>query len=174
MDVHFVTADLRRLDGLKSEALAVPFFEDERPLQGPLGLVDWRMCGGVSRLILRGRLRGAAGETTLIPARPRLAFEKLFLFGLGPMAPFDESVFDRSVARMLSTLTRARVRASVFVLPGRVMGRIAPEAAMERFLGIAAHHPEHDEVALVEDAEAQRAMAPIVERERRRERAYVA
>src|SRR5688572_11813098 len=153
------------------EALSVPVFEDERPLRGAPGLVDWRLCGLISRLILRGRLRGTTGETVLVAARPRLTFEKLFLFGLGKRDAFDEAVFRAAVERMLGTLTRARVRASVLVLPGRATERIAAVRAMEIFLEIAQKHPEHDEVTLVEDAEAQKAMGPVVERERRRARA---
>ena len=171
MDVRFVASDLRRLDALKMEALSVPVFEDERPLRGTPGLVDWRMCGLVSRLILRGRLRGTAGETMLIAARPRLTFEKLFLFGVGKRDALDDAVFGAAVERMLATLTLARVRASVLVLPGRSGDRIAPVRAMEMFLEIAQRHPEHDEVTLVEDAEGQKAMGPVVERERRRARA---
>lgn len=171
MEVRFVPPDLRKLDALRSEAMSVPFFEDERPLRGALGLVDWRTCGRVSRLILRGRLRGAAGENTLIPIRPELPFEKLFLFGLGPRASFDLEAFDRAVLRMLETLARARVRASVFVLPGRALDLIEPQAAIARFLDLAHDNLDHDEVVLVEGPEAQKAMMPLVERARRRARA---
>lgn len=174
MDVHFVPPDLRRLDALKSEALCIPFFEDERPLRGALGLVDWRLCGLLSRLIMRSRISGARGETVLVPARPKLTVEKLLLFGGGPRAQFDEDVFTQGVAHMLTTLTRARVRASVVVLPGRALGLIAPVRAMEIFLRVAAGTEEHDEITLVEEAEAQRAMEPVLERERRRARAVVA
>lgn len=174
MDVHFVPADLRRFDALRSEALAIPFFEDERPLAGALGLVDWRLSGFLSRLILRGRISGRAGESVLLPARPRLSFEKLFLYGLGPRSDFDERVLRDATSRMLGALSKARVRASVLVLPGRVLGLVSPVRAMEVFLEVAAAHPEHDDVTLVEESEAQRAMEPVVERERRRARAYVA
>lgn len=173
MDVGFVTPDLRRLDELKSEALALSFFEDERPLRGALGLVDWRLCGQVSRLLLRGRASGAFGETVLVPTRPRLSFEKLFLFGAGRFADLDEARFEAVVERMLTTLDRARVRASVVALPGRSLERPAPERAMELFLRRAASHPEQDSVVLVESPTGQRAMNPVVERARRRERAEI-
>jgi hypothetical protein len=174
VDVHFVPPDLRRLDALRSEALSIPFFEDERPLAGALGLVDWRLSGFVSRLILRGRISGRSGECVLVPARPRLSFEKLFLFGLGPRARFDVDVLRAATSQMLGTLTRARVRASVLVLPGRVLGLVTPVQAMEVFLEVAAQHPDHDDVTLVEEADAQRAMEPVFERDRRRARAYIA
>lgn len=174
MDVHFVLPDLRKLDALKSEALSLPFFSDERPLRGALGLVDWRLCGRISRLQAAGVVDGHLGETVLVPARPRLTFEKVFLFGLGPRTAFDLDVYERVTERMLATLTRARVRASVLALPGRALGLVDATTAMEVFLRIAEKHPDHDDVTLVEDVEAQKAMLPIVERERRRARASVA
>ena len=171
MDVRFVQPDLRRFDELKSEALSLPFFADERPLAGALGLVDWRLAGQISRLILRGRISGAPGERVLVPARPKLPFEKLFLFGLGHRASFDEAVFESSVRTLFETLGKAHVRASVCALPGRAVGLVAPERAMELFLRLSGPEPEQDEITLVEDTEAQKVMAPIVERERRRARA---
>lgn len=173
MEVLFVAPDLRRLDELKSEALALAFFEDERPLRGPLGLIDFRLCGQLSRLLLRGRACGARGETVLVPTRPRLPFEKLFLFGAGPSDSLDLARFDEIVERMLATLDRARVRASVLGLPGRTGDRIGPVQAMEVFLARAAAHPEQDQVTLIEDTDAQRVMTPVVERERRRVRAQI-
>ncbi|HJL17253.1 MAG TPA: M17 family peptidase N-terminal domain-containing protein [Sandaracinaceae bacterium LLY-WYZ-13_1] len=173
MDVEFVTPDLRRLDELKREALALTFFEDQRPLRGALGLVDWRLCGQISRLLLRGHVTGALEDTVLVPTRPRLPFEKLFLFGAGRLAELDEPRFESVVERMLDTLDRARVRASVVALPGRSVDRFPADRAMEIFLRRAAAHPEQDSVTLIEVPDGQRAMTPVVERERRRERAEV-
>lgn len=173
MDIHFVDPEIRQLDRLRNEALSLPFFSDERPLRGVLGLVDWRMHGRISRLILDGRISGQRDEITLIASRPRLTFEKVILFGLGRSEEFTMDVYDRTTARILETLTRARVRASAIVLPGRSTGSIAPTPAMERFLSIAAGHTEHDDVTLLETADAQKQMTPIVERERRRARASV-
>lgn len=171
MDVRFVPSDLRRFDELKAEALVLPFASDERPLRAPLGLVDWRLCGQLSRLLLRGRASGVETDAVLVPARPRLPFDKLFLFGVGPTDAMDDVAFDAAIERMLTTLDRAQVRASVLRLPGRHHDRIAPMRAMEIFLSRAAAHPEQDQVTLIEEPDAQRAMAPVLERARRRERA---
>lgn len=168
MDVHFVAPDLRRLDALKSEALAVPFFEDERPLCGVVGLADWRLCGKISRLVIEGRISGSLGETLLLSARPRLPFEKLFVFGVGPKDTFGPAVFEHETRRMLAALAQARVRAPLLALPGRALDLIDPARAMELFLRVAVSLGEPDEVTLVEPIEAQRAMAPVVSRERRR------
>lgn len=174
MDVKFVAESLRALDGLKSEALTLNVFEDERPLRGAAGLVDWRLCGRLSALAVRGRLTGQLGEVLLIPARPRLPFEKLLVFGAGPSAGFDEGAFRARISAVLDTLTGVRVRGSVMTLPGRSMGRIAAARAIEIFLEVAEQHPEHDEVTLIEHPDAQKEMQPVVERERRRARARYA
>lgn len=171
MDVRFVTPDLRRLDELKSEALALPFFEDERPLRGALGLVDWRLSGQLSKLLLDARATGAPGDAVLVPTRKRLAFDKLFLFGAGRSDTFDERAFRHVADHMLSALERAWVRSSVLALPGRSLERIEPARAMELFIRVAARHDGQDHVTLVETAEGARAMGPVIERERRRERA---
>ena len=74
---------------------------------------------------------------------------------------------------MLDTLTRARVRTSALVLPGRNTGALTPAHAMELLLATAGAHPEHDELVLLELHDAQRDMEPVVERERRRARAQL-
>ncbi len=171
MDVRFVTPDLQRLDELKSEALALPFFEDERPLRGALGLVDWRLAGQLSRLLIASRATGAPGDAVLVPTRRRLPFDKLFLFGAGHSERFDERAFRKTADHMLNALERAWVRSSVLALPGRSLERIEPSRAMELFIRVAAKHAGQDQVTLVETAEGARAMGPVLERERRRERA---
>ena len=171
MDIRFVPPDLRRLEGLKGEAMCVPLFQDERPLRGAGGLVDWRLSGRLSRLLLDARLVGERGEKLLLPARPKLPFDKLFLFGLGKREGFDAEVFGATVRIVLETLEKARVRSSVWVLPGRAQGRIDAVEAMERFLPLV-EHADADEITLVEEPGAQREMEPIVERAKRRARAF--
>jgi hypothetical protein len=171
MEIHFVQPDLRRLDALKCEALVIPFFSDERPLRGAAGLVDWRLCGRLSKLLVNGRLRGERGDKVLLPAAPRLPFDKLFLFGTGERAAFDETTLRETMTVMFETLERARVRASVLSMPGRALGLVDSVKAMEIFLELGDVHTEQDDVTLIEDLDSQRAMVPIVERHRRKRRA---
>jgi hypothetical protein len=181
LDLRFVAPDLRALDALKCDAIALPFFEDERPLRGAAGLADWRMCGRISRLLLRGRVRGARGERVLVPARPRLSCEKLFLFGLGARASFDDSVFAAAIADMLETLDGVHARNAAIALPGRSLEVLAPERAIELFFaaladdqrarGARGNRLDHDELTVIDDLDAQRAMIPVLERARRRARA---
>jgi hypothetical protein len=171
MDVRFVTPDWKSLDLLQSEGIMAPFFSDERPLSGVLGLIDWRLCGFVSRMIQQGIVSGAAGESVLVPLRPRLLVDKLFLFGLGPEQEFDDTRLRAATERMLAVGTRARMRAMALVLPGRNTGRVSAVSAMESFVQATAQSRDQDEVILIEPLDAQKEMDPILQRERRRARA---
>jgi len=173
LDVRFVSPDLRRLDEVSADALSLPFFSDERPLRGALGLVDWRLCGRVSDLLARGPLTGAAGETLLLPTGGRLPMEKVFLHGLGASSRFGEEVFDAAAGRMLETLANAHVRTSLWSLPGRSTGAIGAADAMERFVHLARAQDAHDEILVAETADAQREMEAVLQRERRKARALV-
>ncbi len=170
MEVRFVPLELARIDGLRYEAVVLPFFEDERPLRGAAGLCDWRLCGRLSRLLQRRRLTGALGEVTLVPVRPRLAFDKMLLFGAGPSEAFDGAAFDALVARMLSSLEKLHLRTFVLALPGRATGKIPPGDAIRWFLSAVGAREDFDEVVVLDDHDAQKAMAPVVEAERRRAR----
>ena len=167
MEVRFVSLDLARLDAQRMEMLALPFFEDERPLRGAAGLCDWRLCGALSRIVGSERVRGDVGEVLLVPGRPRLAFEKVVLFGQGPAAAFDGDVAAVVLDRVLRTLDGLRLRSMALSLPGRGSGRAAPAEAMRWFLRALESAPDIDEVLVVDDLEAQRAMVPVIEAARR-------
>jgi hypothetical protein len=169
MDVHFAPPDLASLDQLKTETLCLPLFSDERPLRGAPGLIDWRLCGRVSELLVSGKMRGELGEAVLMPARPRLTPERLLWLGAGVRAELDEARFRAFMRDLLERLMRLKVRTAALVLPGRVLGSITPEWAMEWFLEESAPFAERlDELTLLDSHEAQRAMQPLVDRARRR------
>lgn len=173
MHVHFVAPDLEALDQLGCEALALPMFSDERPLGGVLGLVDWRLCGLLSRLLQARRIEGEFEEQVLLPGRPKLAIEKLFVFGLGPTGDFDLSRVRASLERMFEAFSRAKVRSVALSLPGRHRGYIDPASAIEALVGLGGAIDALDEVVVIEMPDAQREMEAVLERERRRARAQV-
>src|SRR3954462_11322176 len=83
VELRFVTPELRRLDDTGSEVLACGIFEDERPVRGTAGLLDWRLAGQISRLMQTGFVVGTKGEVVMFPLRPKLPFDKALMFGLG-------------------------------------------------------------------------------------------
>jgi hypothetical protein len=169
VDVHFAAPDLGSVSELKTEALCLPFFRDERPMRGPAGLVDFRLCGRVSKLIADGKMQGDLGEAVLMPARPRLFAERLIWLGAGPFGELDEARFRWLVNAALSRLSELHVRAAALSLPGRVRGRFSPADAIDWFLEEASAFGERlDELTLLEAEDAQRVMQPRVDRARRR------
>lgn len=164
MKIAFVPPDLRRLDQLRCDVLALSFFQGERPLRGAAGLVDWRLCGKLSRLLAGGRLSGTAGEVTLLPPRPRLPFDKLLLLGLGARPDFDEAAYAEALRRTFASLSSMRTHSVAIALPGRATGAIAPDRAMTCLLDLAAAAEDQDDLVLIEDAESQKVMAPLTAR----------
>ena len=171
MEYRFVAPDLRRWDTLKMEAVALGLFEDDRPPHDALGLLDWRLCGYLSEQLAAGRVDGHRGERWLVPCRGRVPVEKLFVFGLGRRAAFDERVYREVLEDLLDTLAKARVRTALVALPGRAGGLISAEAAMDVLLELTRGASEHDELILIEEPEAQKEMERRIQQERRRVRA---
>ncbi len=70
-------------DAYECEILVVGFFEDERPLRGSTGWVDWRLNGVLSRYLLEKKLLGIWKEMILIPSQARILSPLILLVGLG-------------------------------------------------------------------------------------------
>lgn len=164
MKIAFVPPDLRRLDQLRCDVLALSFFDEERPLRGAAGLVDWRLCGRLSRLLAAGRLDGRAGEVTLLPPRPRLPFDKLLLLGLGPRADFDEARYADALRRTFASLSSMKTHSVALALPGRATDTITPERAITCLLDLAPAAQDQDELVLIESPEGQKVMTPLAAR----------
>jgi hypothetical protein len=170
VDLRFTTPSLRKLDLAGTEVLVAALASDERPPHGVAGLVDWRLAGRLSRLIVSGFATGAVGEVLLIPGRPSLPFDKILLFGIGPRFSFDEAVYREVIEKILGTLAGLRARTAVVELPGRHLDRIGAERAAEILLESAGGRREHDVWTLVETPDAQRIVLQHMVQERRRVR----
>ena len=80
MVLQVLTHDIRTVD---AEAVVVGFHEDVRPLKGGAGVLDWVLCGALSRLIIEGRVRGMVGDVALLTNAGKLPARMVFLVGLG-------------------------------------------------------------------------------------------
>jgi hypothetical protein len=169
MRLQFVAPQLHELDVVEAEALACVVWDEERPMLGLAGLCDWRFAGRLSRLRVERYLTGRLDEVLLVPGRPSFGFEKLVLFGGGTRDGFDESRFDRIVARMLGVLEGLGARSVVAELPGRHADWIAPDRAADRLLeALTGPRGRHSAWTIVEDLEARRSIEQHMVEERRR------
>ncbi len=69
--------------------LVLGFFEDERPLRGSAGWIDWRLNGMLSRFLMDRRLTGEWEETTLLATQGRIVPRLLLLVGLGRVREYS-------------------------------------------------------------------------------------
>lgn len=167
LDLRFVAPDLRRLDEASAEVVACGVFEDERPLRGLAGLLDWRLAGRLSRLAKETFLRGDAGEVLALPVRPRLPFDKALVVGLGPRASFGDAVCKKALARIFDALAGLHVKKAMVELPGRGADAITAERAAEILFDVLGGD-ERDALVLVEPPEAQKKIEKQLQDKRQR------
>lgn len=153
MRLSFADASLASLDALTGvDALALLVFEDERPLRGLAGFVDWRLCGALSRILLGGRFSGARGDALLFPVVGRLTGERVFCFGAGRKAELGRAGFAAAARRLGQALALAGARAFVTELPN-VDGLEEPER-VRVFLSEVAASFKAERIILFGDARA--------------------
>ncbi len=109
-------ATLDALSGM--DALCLFVGADERPLERVAGLVDWRLCGALSRVLQQRFFVGAAGDWLLVPTDGRLPPSRVFCVGLGPRHALEPSVVAGALRTAASVLTRAGVESVALEIPG--------------------------------------------------------
>lgn len=115
MKIGAIHHDVTRVE---ADLLVAPLWEGARPPSGLAGFADWHLCGFLSRLIIAGRLRGSAGETTLIAAQGRLLTPRLLLLGCGAAsAPFDLEAGAAHAARAAAVAGDLRVSSVAIEVP---------------------------------------------------------
>jgi len=170
MELRFAPLDLASLDELKTEVLCLVLFADELPPRGASGLVDWRLCGRLSRLLDSAQFSAAFDEALLLPPpEQRLAAERLLLVGAGARAALDLAAVTTLVNALMARVLKLRVRTAAIALPHASLPWLSAAQAIDLFLDASQSGAERlDEVVLVDTHEAQRAMEPRIESARRR------
>ncbi len=166
MEFRFVAPSLYELDVQNAELLACCIWSDVRPVRGCAGLLDWRLSGKLSTLNREAFLGGAQGECVLVPGRPKLPFEKVLVFGLGPRCELTDEAFSAGVRHISRTLEGLHVARAVVELPGRGDGSIAASKAAE-LLAAAVETDAHDTWWLVEDDAGERVIRAKLDGDRR-------
>jgi len=100
--------------------LVLTTFVDDRPLRGLTGLVDWRLNGQLSRLMLRDFIDGHYQEAMLTPIAGRLPVDQVLLVGMGKRSDFSAQRFEDICRFCFDALVRLHIVDIAMCLPGRV------------------------------------------------------
>ena len=128
---------LESLDGLGAcDALCLFLAEDDRPLSGAAGYIDWRMNGGLSRVLMQGFFVGAADDTLLIPTSAGLSVSRLFAVGVGKEASLDAGRLGKVLEGAAAMLKKAGVASVALALPrgAALSDEVRVEALKKHFL----------------------------------------
>jgi hypothetical protein len=119
MPIRLQPLDLALLDATAVDAYALFVGQDERPLWGLAGLVDWRLAGGLSDHLRSAVLQGVVGESFLTTTGGMLPGSRIFAFGLGPAAGITAESFAARARHAALALRGAQVQSLVVGLPER-------------------------------------------------------
>lgn len=117
--------DLRGLDELEADVLALPLYQVVKQPTAVAGYADWRMCGRLARLLIRGLFRGEAGETLLTPSLGRLGIPSLVLFGLGEPIELTQAQIRAHAEHMATVLEGLKAR-RIAIAPPELPGKLPP------------------------------------------------
>lgn len=70
-------------DALPGESVVALYFSDLKPLDGPAALLDWRLDGQLTRMLLDGEVVGRAGEHVMLQSNGKLQAEWILFVGGG-------------------------------------------------------------------------------------------
>jgi len=114
MDVILST---EAIDLQECDVLVTGFFQDERPLRGSSGWMDWRLNGMLSRFLIEKRLTGDWKETTLIPSQRRVQPRMILLLGLGRVREYSYLRLRELSPYLLETLKKLNTSNVCLSLP---------------------------------------------------------
>jgi hypothetical protein len=117
VSVQRLTAGLAAVDALDVDAVCCFLTEDERPLSGAAGFIDWRLSGGLSRVLKAGFFAGAPGEKLLVPSAGQVPAPKLFAVGLGRATGVTVLGLEHALSQAAEMLTKAQVSSVALAFP---------------------------------------------------------
>lgn len=103
-----------------ADTCVVPVPEDERPLRGDAGWIDWRLCGRISEQLRSGYVSGRLGEAALLPGGAPLLVSRVLLVGIGPRADLAGGPLLRSMSGAAGKLLALNCGSALLAFPGGI------------------------------------------------------
>ena len=134
MSISLVELAMESIGDTGADTLVAYHFEEERPLRGLAGHVDWRMNGSLSKMVQKGVATGRSRDMVLTPGRRQFPVQRILLTGLGKKAAFGGDQFRAASLATLRTLLRLPSSHFALELPGGARHGLSPRAAIEMWL----------------------------------------
>src|SRR3984957_19691585 len=104
------TLDTRALPSIEADALVTYAFDQEKPVEGLLALLDESAGGALTKLAASGELTGKMLETTLVHFPHGLAAQRLLVVGAGKKAKFGTAELRRIAGTAVRFLKSRQVK----------------------------------------------------------------
>jgi hypothetical protein len=107
LDIRFTS---RPLEELWSQAVVVLVFKTPDISSGTLTGLNEKMTGTLKGLLLTGKWTGERGEKILIATQNMIKADKLFLYGIGPVSEFNNSILEDEIRNVGNSLDKIGVK----------------------------------------------------------------
>jgi len=105
-------------DELLEEPIVLPLFEERVPLHGYPGIVDWELCGHLSKMIAENRFEGKERAKLLIYLDQECRYnKKVLVYGLGKKHMLTPKKLSLLTEDLMVTLSKLCLYNVVYVLP---------------------------------------------------------
>jgi len=94
-------------DRLEGESVVAFYFSDKKLLEGPAALLDWRLDGQLTRMLLSGDVLGKAGEHVMLQNNGKLKSDWVLFVGGGQWAGLSEETHASLIRHMLKVASQA-------------------------------------------------------------------
>ena len=123
MEVRVISG---RIEGLKDQALALTFFEEEAPLKGLAKEIDIPLAGAISKLRKQGDFTGKSGQVVVFYPVQAFQFERIFLIGLGKRDKFELDYLRQSAGRAVLKAKELKLPSLTFAYPDNLSAKYQP------------------------------------------------
>ncbi len=103
-------------DRVEGEVAAVFFFEDDRPLHGSASLLDWRLNGKLTELLLDGSVSGKPGDAVIVRNNGKLDADWALFLGGGKRQRLSRAAWERLLKKAIKLCQKAGFERIAFCL----------------------------------------------------------
>src|SRR5215475_5087143 len=129
-----ITIENKPYATLETEALVVPVFEADNPIEGRLAELAQLLGGLLKKLATSGELTGKSLEFTLLHAPAGLKAARLLLVGAGKREQFNGTTLRKVAGAALRSLKAKSVRNFAFLAGGTLPSAEGAQALAEGFI----------------------------------------